>query len=192
MIASGRLSVLVLAASMVAPAESLDWNVQRRVQAGRAPGLDRVMETLTDLTKPQVILGGLLFVAAFGGPAGPAVARHALYALVPTNAVVELTKWTVDRHRPEGSHKRSNASFPSSHAANAMAVAGVLGWHWRRAAPFLWGLGLTVAWSRVYLNRHFLSDIVIGALIGLAFAWLVTREVARRSGPGLRARRRGA
>ena len=188
----GRLAALALAASFVAPVESLDWAVQRRVQTERSPVLDRVMDSLTDVTKPPVLLGGLLLIAAFGGPAGPAVARHALYALVPTNLVVELTKWVVDRHRPEGTHKRSNASFPSSHAANAMALAGVLAWHWRRWAPFLWALAVTVAWSRVYLNRHFLSDIVCGAIIGLAFAWIVTRRVGGAARAPGRVRARGA
>lgn len=177
----GRLSALMLAASLLAPAESLDWAVQRRVQAVRSPTLDAVMDGLTDVAKPPALLGGLLLLAAFGGPAGPAIARHCLYALLPTNLVVEVTKRAVDRHRPEGAHKHSNASFPSSHAANAAALAWVLGWHWRRAAPFLWTLALGVAGSRMYLNRHFLSDVLVGVIIGVACGWLVTRSVERRA-----------
>jgi undecaprenyl-diphosphatase len=188
----GRLSALALAASLVAPVESLDGQLQRRVQAGRSPALDRVAETVMDVTKPQVVFGGLLLVAAFGGPAGPAIARHALYALVPANVVVEVTKRAVDRHRPEGEHKRSNASFPSSHAANAAALAWVLGWHWRRAAPFLALFALAVAAARVYLNRHFASDVLVGVIVGLASGWLVTRTLGRRSVAGARTGRRAA
>jgi len=188
----GRLSALVLAASLFAPAESLDWAVQRRVQAERSPALDRVMEALTDGAKPPVVFGGLLLIAAFGGPAGPAIARHAIYALLPANLVVEVTKRAVDRQRPEGTHKRSNASFPSSHAANAAALAWVLGWHWRRAAPFLGALALAVAGSRIYLNRHFLSDVLVGVIIGVACGWLVTRTVGRGAAWASRDKRRVA
>ena len=177
---AGRLAALMLAAWITAPVESLDWAVQRRVQAGRSGAMDVVMETITDATKPQVVLGSLLAFAAFGGPTGPVVARHALYALLPANAVIEITKRAVDRHRPAGEHRRSNASFPSSHAGNAFALAWVLGWHFRRAAPFLWVFAVAVAWSRMYLNRHFASDVLVGAIIGLASGWIVTWLASRR------------
>jgi undecaprenyl-diphosphatase len=108
-------------------------------------------------------------------------------ALAGTNLVVEVLKRAVGRTRPDGARKRSNSSFPSSHAANAFALAWVLGARWRRGAPWFLALALTVAFSRMYLNRHFLSDVVAAALIGMicswaAARWLPLRRRARSSG----------
>ena len=96
----------------------------------------------------------------------------ALAVLVPVNGVAEVLKLVVNRPRPDGERRRSNSSFPSSHAANAAALALVLGRRWRRLAPALWALTGIVAFSRMYLDRHFLSDVLCGAGIGLGLGWL--------------------
>jgi membrane-associated phospholipid phosphatase len=64
-------------------------------------------------------------------------------------------------------------SFPSGHALTIFSVAvilsGVLPW----LAPLWFALALYLALTRVMLNSHFLSDVLVGAGLGL----LVTREV---------------
>jgi undecaprenyl-diphosphatase len=111
---------------------------------------------------------------------GVETAQTALLVLAPTNLIVEGLKRVTDRTRPDGEHKRSNASFPSSHAANIFALAVVLGRRWRRAVPWLLVVALLVGISRVYLNRHWTSDVVAGAAIGALTAVLVTRWRERR------------
>ena len=120
----------------------------------------------------MVVLTGLLVVAIASGAAGPATARAAIVTLVPVNVTVEGLKWSVNRRRPDGEHRRSNSSFPSSHAANAAGLALVLATRWRRVAPIFWIAALTVGFSRIYLNRHFLSDVLCGVAIGVGLGWL--------------------
>jgi membrane-associated phospholipid phosphatase len=143
------------------------------------------MRAISMIARPALVAGGLVIVLAADAASGAgwSTVRLAMASLAGTNLLVEVIKRAVDRRRPDGEHKRSNASFPSSHAANAFALAWVLSARWRRAGPALFSLAVLVVLSRMYLNRHFLSDVVVGALIGLVVSWLASRwlPLARRA-----------
>jgi undecaprenyl-diphosphatase len=57
-------------------------------------------------------------------------------------------------------------SFPSGHTITAFAVATALGEFYPMAAPALLFCAFSIATSRILLGMHFLSDVVVGALIG--------------------------
>jgi membrane-associated phospholipid phosphatase len=105
--------------------------------------------------------------------------------------VVYGLKYAVGRERPDRS---SHDSFPSGHAAQTFASATVLARHLGPHAtwPALVAASF-VALSRVNQNRHFLSDVVFGAGLGVAVGWntvhresdwTVTPQVSR-SGVGV-------
>lgn len=92
-----------------------------------------------------------------------------------------LLKLLVDRARPpDGLVHPVGASFPSGHAtyAGATCVALVLlfttpgtrrkGW-WALASLGIVGM----AWSRTYLQVHWLTDVIAGALLGSGISLLV-------------------
>jgi membrane-associated phospholipid phosphatase len=64
-------------------------------------------------------------------------------------------------------------SFPSGHTATAFAFFGVIGFAYRRrwAWSFL-VVASVIAWSRLYINAHFFSDVLVGVVVGLFFAQL--------------------
>ena len=66
------------------------------------------------------------------------------------------------------------AGFPSTHATVAFAFAGVVAACTRRWLSGLAALAVAglVAWSRVCLGLHFPIDVLAGAAIGFASAWL--------------------
>lgn len=71
-------------------------------------------------------------------------------------------KWLLDKYKYH--------SFPSGHTGSAVAFFGVLGFAFRR---WNWGflaIGLAIGWSRIYLNVHHFSDVIVGAVVGLFFA----------------------
>ncbi|MFW5866898.1 MAG: phosphatase PAP2 family protein, partial [Armatimonadota bacterium] len=95
-------------------------------------------------------------------------------------AVVKWLKLLVGRPRPrlipdatvfEGfAHGRA---FPSGHAAFAFMMAVIVSaWFPRWRWP-VWAIAVWVAVSRVLVNAHFVSDIIVGAVIG-AVAGAVT------------------
>lgn len=172
---------LLLAVAFLGPVQALDDAARSAVQSLRSPALDRGMRAVSDIGKPAVVLGALLGIALFDAHGGVATARLALAALVPTNLAVEGLKRATFRARPDGEHRRSNAAFPSSHAANAFAVALVFARRWRRLAPAFLAFAALVALSRVWLDRHWTSDVLAGAAIGLLGAWAAARWVSGRA-----------
>ncbi|ETA79577.1 phosphatase PAP2 family protein [Youngiibacter fragilis] len=70
-------------------------------------------------------------------------------------------------------------SFPSGHTAMSFAVAGVFlftGHRYRK--PFL-AFAAYVSISRVYLNVHYLTDILGGIVLGLLVSYVTVRWVGR-------------
>jgi len=86
--------------------------------------------------------------------------------------------------RPFSEHK----SFPSGEVAQAFALATVARRH--GAAPWvqgvLWAFAGAATWSRLELDRHWASDAVAGALVGVAMGhWVAGRASARRGETGV-------
>ncbi|HEY4622051.1 MAG TPA: phosphatase PAP2 family protein [Gaiellaceae bacterium] len=103
--------------------------------------------------------------------------------------VTAFVKEAFDRPRPhEGSAVAlpSSDSFPSGHAAGAVVTFGVLAVlgaeRWPRRAPLLWALAallsLAVGTSRVVLNIHYVTDVLAGWCLGVA--WLAGALLMRR------------
>ena len=69
---------------------------------------------------------------------------------------------------------RYNA-FPSGHTAASTAFFATLVFAGWRIGVGLLVIPMLIAFSRMYVAAHYLSDVVAGALIGLLAAWLVPR-----------------
>ena len=76
--------------------------------------------------------------------------------------------------------KASYASFPSGHATNAFAAAIAIGALWPRMRIPMWIFAVVIATSRVMVNAHFPSDVIVGSVVGLTGALLVRGWFAAR------------
>jgi len=105
------------------------------------------------------------------------VGRDIVRAQILSQVMVQASKFTVRRERPDGSNTQS---FPSGHASSAFATAAVLQRHygWKIGVPG-YALGSYVALARMSWNRHHASDVVMGAGFGIASARTVTMAVAK-------------
>lgn len=81
----------------------------------------------------------------------------------------------------EGIDQHAHFSFPSGHATAAfsmcLALAVILG-RARYALPLV-ALAALLGYSRIYLSQHFLQDVVVGSLLGVAFGSLVYHALYR-------------
>lgn len=93
-------------------------------------------------------------------------------ALAISEGLTQALKYTTRRERPDHS---SRNSFPSGHAADTFAFATAMERHlgWRYAVP-TYIFSSYVAVSRMPANRHWLSDTVFGAAVGIIAGRTVT------------------
>lgn len=148
-------------------------------------------ETTEDVIRILNRLGGGMnpvMVVVFFLVAGVAYLerRWVTYALamgmagLAAGTVAQIMKALIGRARPElwlGPAQYapgSSTSFPSGHTVGAFALAGVLVFGSRslplRVTAFL--LAAAVGLSRILAFRHWTSDVVASAAIGLTAAWL--------------------
>lgn len=99
------------------------------------------------------------------------------------SATVTSLKYTTKVERPDGS---SMNSFPSGHTATAFMSAEFLFQEYKDVSPWIGIAGYTIAagtgYFRMYNNRHWFSDVVAGAGIGIAstkIAYLIYPYVNR-------------
>lgn len=109
-----------------------------------------------------------------------------LVTMTSQGLVVDLIKFIVGRGRPLlekgafyfhplGYPNREMTSFPSGDAAAAMALATLLGVYYPRSKWFFWLLALSAGFARVARDRHFLSDVIFGAGVGVIVSMLAIR-----------------
>ncbi len=95
---------------------------------------------------------------------------------------VELIRLFVHRPRPFIADSsiiplisESSYSFPSGHAAFFFALAAVVYLHNRRAGIWFFAAAAAIGLARVLAGVHYISDILGGALLGLAVGYGVWR-----------------
>jgi undecaprenyl-diphosphatase len=168
------------------------------------PFLDWLMPRLTNLHHLKwfagiVILGGVLAVwkgsrqvrlgvlcAVISVGLSDVLASRVIKPLVPRERPCRVhissengDQSTFARMVPDESCPGSS-SFPSNHASNMMALAGVGWWLTRNRSRWLWFLlPLIIGYSRIYLGYHYPSDTVGGWILGGLIAAVVI-VVARR------------
>jgi lipid A 4'-phosphatase len=168
------------------------------------------------LGMPYVIAFGIAFIVLrWGGnlpPFEPWAIRMRAAAQIPallfsavaiSGILVDLIKVIVGRPRPKllfaaGDYEFSwiglsadHWSFPSGHAATAAALATALWCLWPRPVLFYVIGAALVAMSRVVMGAHYLSDVVMGAFVGVLVARALAILFARGS-PALRLHPRAA
>jgi undecaprenyl-diphosphatase len=124
----------------------------------------------------------LAFLPLLAGMEWRALGQHAAATLVLSHLVVQLVKRTVGRPRPSlGTNvaalvaEPDRFSFPSGHAAAALAVALAYASAFPAVALPVLTLATIVGATRVALGLHYPGDVAAGQAIALATHLLLTR-----------------
>jgi undecaprenyl-diphosphatase len=161
----------------------LDAALRAWVSTHHAPWADFVMAALSDVGR-----GGLLWLvigatAAIRRPWLRPLLWQLCLAILLAHVTVDLVlKPLIARGRPFVTIHDARVvvarpptySFPSGHAASAVAGAFVTALMLPRARALLWAVAALIAFSRIYVGVHYPLDVVCGALVGATIGVLVT------------------
>lgn len=159
-------------------------------------------EWLTWVARPFSWLGGWIGLTVLGCAAVVVLVRERaprdllffLVAYLGAQVLVQVLKELFDRLRPEiGSSVPlpESFAFPSGHATAGVASIGALAvlaserMASRRARVWLWSVvavgAVAIGLSRIALNVHFVTDVLAGWCLGLAWlsACLLVRDALR-------------
>lgn len=179
----------MLGQSVLAGLDPLVFNL---LQELRTPFADRVMVAITLLGDGRLLtllVAGLALWLALKGrwKAG----LHWLAAFAITSLLTRVLKISSGSPRPVDLGPDLALSFPSGHAAMSVAAYGFLALLVarelpgpRRWIPYLAAtlLCVPIAFSRLYLGAHWLSDVLAGLTLGLF--WVALMGIAYRTHPG--------
>jgi membrane-associated phospholipid phosphatase len=144
----------------------------------------------------SLLISGGMFAAgrAFHRPHLADTGLHTLESVLMAEALTDVTKTLAGRRRPfaspddafnyrlgGGLHDDTRRSMPSGHASAAFAAAAAgaseVGHWWPAhrtlAAVVLYSAAGLVGVSRLYNDKHWASDVVVGAGIGAFSGWKV-------------------
>jgi membrane-associated phospholipid phosphatase len=142
----------------------------------------QTFETAGGPAYSALFVAGMFTAGRLGAPGGRfrAMTYDMLGAAVVNTAWSSVIKEVVGRERPNGQDDRS---FPSGHTSNAFSLAAVAERHygWKVGLP-AYALAGLMGVSRLNEDKHWLSDVVAGAALGLVVGRTVVRVNGR--GPG--------
>ena len=183
------------------PATVFDLKLAQWLRSSHGPAWTDALMTITHMHAPA----GIALLAA--GMAAYLYLKRDHYWLLavvltmPAGMVLNvMLKLYFARQRPEFDEPLlhlATYSFPSGHAAYSTMLYGLLAayvahrvdrWRWRLASVLMCAaIIVLIAFSRLYLGAHYLTDVVAGvleAVAWLALVWMAVTTLRRRRKPG--------
>ncbi len=158
---------------------TLDAQLTKKIRIAEKPGkLRTIAAFLAHSGDSWFWAAGLVILWIFGSAFWKQWAAIQFGAIMIMAAVVLIVKFSVKRKRPEGEwglmyRSTDPHSFPSGHATRSFLIGMMsifLGPLWLAIILVIWAP--LVALGRVAMGVHYLSDIVVGGLLGILGGWI--------------------
>ncbi len=171
---------------------SVDWALFQILNglAGKSPVLDVFIRLLmNDYLIPTALILFLLGLWFSGSSQqererNQLAAPSAIVAMFAGNLFIKLLNVLFYRPRPFATHtihllfyRPSDSSFPSNATAVGFSMATAVWLHNRRAGAVMYVLASLLGLSRIIGGVHYPSDVLAGALVGIAAAHVVVRRL---------------
>lgn len=162
------------------PLLTLDANLSSRLRIAEQPGMLRNLAVFLGHTGDSWFwLAGLALLWWRGSSFWQERALLLIFGILTTAVLVMTLKFSIRRSRPEGEwgqiyRKTDPHSFPSGHSARAILLAVLalgVGPAWFGWLLLVWAP--LVGLARVAMGVHYLSDILVGWLIGILMGLVV-------------------
>ncbi|MFH1065714.1 MAG: phosphatase PAP2 family protein [Nanoarchaeota archaeon] len=179
-----RIIGLLTAFTAFAFALRFDRQIVLFFQIHRNPVLDIVFTAFTHLGSMIAVL--FILVSLF------MINKHRKGWIIPlwlslvfAAALTYTIKYAVMRQRPEAIGiaaviAATGYSFPSAHSATAFSALPVMDKVFKKLIYVWFAVAVLIAFSRLYLGVHYLSDIIFGGMIGFCSGRLFLELKSRK------------
>ena len=151
---------------------ALDKTVNRSLAVLRKPMLVQTAEVITRLGSGPLCITVYAVLLLLCREVCGTLIYVAVTAEIFELSVIIPVRYLVKRERPQphpagGLFADWNRySFPSLHASRACMLAIVAGAHWQEAVPYMLAGAVVIGFTRIFLEKHYLSDVLAGAAVG--------------------------
>lgn len=157
----------------------LDAQIFTAINSSHTPALDFFFSNISHLGS---IFLWIFFLAVIFFRKDKKLFFELAAAIIISVGISGFLKFTFVRPRPFDSLQnvhlldaKPDPSFPSNHAANAFAGAGIFSKHYKKFIWIFYFLAVLVSISRIYVGAHYPSDVIAGVLLGTGISWLVSK-----------------
>ena len=161
--------LLLIVSITILPGKALSKNIDREIfdyvhNNMENKFLDSTMPVVQRMGDPKVYLAVCAMLCGFGNERMFEAGKLISAGFVETGVLVYALKTIVGRSRPNNSLEKD--SFPSGHSAFAFTMAMIAGRQYPTLRIPLYISAIGTSFARVYLGRHYPSDVIAGSIIG--------------------------
>jgi undecaprenyl-diphosphatase len=134
--------------------------------------LDKATPLIQLMGDPKGYLAVCVLLCAFGNDKMYETGKMASVGFVESGLLAFALKETIRRARPL--NKNEEDSFPSGHSTVSFTLATIASYQYPKLRIPIYLMAMGTGFSRIYLGRHYPSDVLAGAIIGVLIGIQIT------------------
>ncbi len=183
--------IAFLFCSKIAISQNADFRLLSKINSNKSIGANKFFTNFEETISP-VNLGAPAIICIVALVKKDSVSKHnalaAASSFLLNTGITFAMKYAINRPRPFVTYpsivQRASAhspSFPSGHTSSSFATATTLSLSYKKwyvvVPSYLYAA--TMGYTRMYQGVHYPSDVLVGAVVGTASAW-VSHKLTKR------------